>query len=392
MHLTNNADYAIQGTTVSGFTFSNSLIDGTNGNTAGNFEGSVYFQNLTGSASITNAVITGGFYNNFTVKNDSATPLNRITFNKTQTGSTNVNNNDNINFEALVGSSAVINVTVQNSVLTAAAGDLFQYANNGNAATGDLVITNSQFTNNHPAIGTGGGGVTLNPSGNMTFHIDHSTFRDAVGHAILIVKDVSTNTVQGTFDNNVVGVAATANSGSKEGSDLKIQQAGDGTVTVAVTNNQFFQYNNDALLLQTGAGVVKGGNFNAIVTGNTMSNAGNNPSIGVPVQGVNLNGGVTPGDTFSTCAQIGGAGTLKNDLDSAIGPFGGGDYRLRQRQSTTVRLPGYGGAATDTAAVTAFVNAANTVSGSGTATVNSPPGGGFVGGAACSTPSTAPAR
>jgi hypothetical protein len=93
-----------------------------------------------------------------------------------------------------------------------------------------------------------------------------------------------------------------------------------------------------------------------------MSDAGNNPSIGVPVQGINLNGGVTPGDSFAICAQIGGVGVLQNDLDSAAGPFGGGDYRLRQRQSTTVRLPGYGGGATDTAAVVAFVNGNNTVS------------------------------
>ena len=123
------------------------------------------------------------------------------------------------------------------------------------------------------------------------------------------------------------------------------------------------------------------------MTGNTVSNAGNNLSIGLPVQGINLNGGVTPGDTFAICAQIGGAAVAqKNDLDSAAGPFGGGDFRLRQRQSTTVRLPGYAGGATDTAAVVAFVNANNTVSGSGTATVSSPPGGGFVGGAACPVP------
>ena len=222
-------------------------------------------------------------------------------------------------------------------------------------------------------------------------NLDTNTFRDAVGHGVLIVKDDGTGTQNIKFNNNTIGVAAVANSGSLEGSTLKIQQVGDaagtGTQNISITNSQFHQYNNDAVLLQTGAGVVRDGNFNATVTGNTVSDPGNNPSIALPVQGVNLNGGVTPGDSFAICLQLGGAGALKNDLDSAQSPVnGGGDYRLRQRQSTTVRLPGYGGAATDTAAVVTFANGNNTVSGSGTATVNSPPGGGFVGGAACPTP------
>ena len=63
------------------------------------------------------------------------------------------------------------------------------------------------------------------------------------------------------------------------------------------------------------------------------------------------------------------------------------DFRVRQRFSTTVRLPGYVGAAGDTTAVIVFVKANNGVTPTGSATAAFPTtGGGFVGGAACPTP------
>ena len=64
------------------------------------------------------------------------------------------------------------------------------------------------------------------------------------------------------------------------------------------------------------------------------------------------------------------------------GANGGTDFRVRQRFGTTVRLPGYGGGATDTAAVVAFIQGRNTGAETGSATVQAP-GAGFVGGAAC---------
>jgi hypothetical protein len=67
------------------------------------------------------------------------------------------------------------------------------------------------------------------------------------------------------------------------------------------------------------------------------------------------------------------------------------DLRVRQRQSTTVRLPGYGGAATNTGTVQTFLSGRNTLT-TVAAAVNSPPGGGFIGGAGCTAPSFALAK
>ncbi len=68
------------------------------------------------------------------------------------------------------------------------------------------------------------------------------------------------------------------------------------------------------------------------------------------------------------------------------GANGGTDFRVRQRFSSTVRLPGYAGAATDTAAVVTFIQGRNTGAETGSATVQAP-GPGFLGGAACASPS-----
>src|SRR5207248_1884434 len=95
------------------------------------------------------------------------------------------------------------------------------------------------------------------------------------------------------------------------------------------------------------------------------------------------------------CLDLGGAGVLANSFAGA-GANGSTDFRVRQRMATTVRLSGYGGTNTDTAAVVAFIQGRNSGSETGNATVNTstspetgaPFGGGFIGGAACAGPTT----
>jgi hypothetical protein len=83
---------------------------------------------------------------------------------------------------------------------------------------------------------------------------------------------------------------------------------------------------------------------------------------------------------------------VKGNSMVGTGRNGGTDFRLRQRQATTVRLPGYGGTAFDTTAVTNFManqNDANPNSAGAEpptptgAALTDVAGGGFVGGAAC---------
>ena len=130
---------------------------------------------------------------------------------------------------------------------------------------------------------------------------------------------------------------------------------------------------------------------NATVTGNTISNPGN---INSDFNAISLNNGtVGATDNFTSCIDIGGStAALKNSVSGGgqgTVPPNNNDVRLRQRQSTTVRLPGYGGGNSDNTAVQNYLTGRNTLS-----TVNAsntvPTGGGYIGGAACTQP-TVPA-
>ncbi|MBK7872225.1 MAG: hypothetical protein IPJ74_16900 [Saprospiraceae bacterium] len=138
------------------------------------------------------------------------------------------------------------------------------------------------------------------------------------------------------------------------------------------------QYSNYGIYMQTsGSGIVGSANMHLNISGNTVSN----PSTAIFAKnGIHLNAGVSPGDTYFICLNLG-----INSI-TGTGTDGGTDFRLRQRQSTTVRLPGYAGANNNDAAVVAFVqgNIGGAPTGSAANTV--PTGGGFVGGVACNTP------
>jgi hypothetical protein len=358
MHIHDHSNYGIRGTGVNGFTLANSVINGTNGTSDVTNDSSVYFNNaagtaLVGSASVTNTHIQGGLEDNFRVSQTSGT-LNRLTFDVVTIGANSTNlGNDGISIEG-VGTSTM-NVTVQNSSFTSSRGDLFQMTADGSGG-GDLDFISNTLTNNHPLIGTGGGGVSLfGGAAGGTFDINMSgtnTFRDAVGHAILLVKSQGGGSMTGTIDGITVGQDTLGdNSGSLEGNAIKLQHAGGGgTASVDITNSTFREFNNFGIELQSGAGIASSGTLSTNVTGNTVTDPGSNPLVS-GFQGVALNSGVTPGDTFTSCLHL-----RSNAVVGAGSPdLPADDIRVRARQSTTVTLPGYAGGLTDTAAIAAFL-------------------------------------
>ncbi|HXF09834.1 MAG TPA: Ig-like domain-containing protein, partial [Desulfuromonadaceae bacterium] len=267
MQLNDFQNYAIRGNGVTNFILNDSIVDSTGGgwngnNAAGGFnEGSIVFSNLVGSVGVTNTAISGGFADNFRVVNTVGT-LNRVVFETVTIGPNSSGaaldgsqdqGNDGITLESQ--SAAVINATVHNSTFTSARGDLFQLNNIGTVSD-DLIFTGNHLSNNYVRIATGGGGVTIsdNGSGGITYNIVTNTFRDAVGPAILLVKSTGGSSVTGTFNGNSIGLPGVVNSGSLEGDDLKIQNAGQGTVSMVVTNNSIYQYNNFGIDMVTGGG------------------------------------------------------------------------------------------------------------------------------------------
>jgi hypothetical protein len=383
-----HSNYGVRGTSVAGFTLANSVINGTNGTngTTPFDDSSVWFDNLTGSATVSSTYVSGGFEDNFRVMNTSGS-LNRITFTSdTIADNSAAGGNDGVLLET-AGTAGQLHATVASSAFTGAAGDLLQFNHNG-SGTGDLVLTSNAFSNNHPGIATGGGGLTLTnggSSGATTMSITGAnTFRDAVGNALTIAKSTGPSTLTGTFSGNTIGVNGVANSGSREGDALKLQSLGQGAMSWTVSNNTIRGYNNFGVeVLAGGSATLQGGAVNATITGNTIDQPGNTAgTLTLPKNGVHLNIGTVPGDTYQACAVIAGNALASGGapgLDPPNPPIGGEDVRLRQRQNTTIRLPGYAGAATDTTAVQNFVAANNPSGGPSVAAGASGTGGGFTG-------------
>lgn len=380
MQLNDFGDFAIRGTSVVGFTLADSVISGTNGNDAGADEGSIRFTGLTGSATISGSNISGAVEDNVAVVNTTGT-LNRLTLSGTTIGANSTTTGGDGLFIEAQGS-AVLNVTVQSSFFTSSRGDLAQF-NLAGAGSMDVVVQGTAFSDNHPAIVSGGGGVILGgTAGSMTFNVDGNTFRDATGTALAVSCGNAGQSCVGRIQNNQIGLVATANSGSTGGGGIAVVSSGGGTLTAAVTGNQVRQVNNHGILLQAGQTLGNPTSFNATVTGNTVSNPGN---LNTDFNGIHLNNGTVPGENHTACVDI-----RNNSIAGAgagVTPPNNADYRLRQRQSTTVRLPGYGGANNNDAAVVAFVsgNQTTVTTGAASNTVASG-GGGFVGGASCPLP------
>ena len=351
MRLNDFSDFAIRGATVNDFSLSDTVINGVNGNSAANDEGSISFDNLTGAATFRGSNISGGFEDNIVITNntgamtftmdDSATNPMVIGLNSTTAG------NDGVLIETQSTASATI--TIANTAFTGARGDLFQ----GNAlgvSTMNVTLRDNAFSNAHTNIVSGGGGVTLS-GGAAGSNIDFDyliegtsggsqTFRDAVGSAITVNFVSGGGTANGTIRNNAIGVSGTSGSGSTSGSGIAVGAAGTVAHSVTIDNNTIRGVNGYA-----GIDVLANGNdpdpfaraeFDATITNNIINELG--------------------GFAFAALsAQVGGAGTEDgilnldirgNSFNASGAPFGSNAaYFASLSANSNLNFPGYTGSA-----------------------------------------------
>jgi large repetitive protein len=394
-----NQNHGIRGVNTSNFTLEFSTVTGTNGTSAALDEGAVNFDNLTGTAAITSCLIEGGFEDNLNVINTSGV-LNRMTisgstfgFNGSGTG------NNNIQIESQ-NAGTTLNFTLKSSLIKGARADFLNaLASSGSTMDavigGPLVADGNTFDNlapnNHPTSAAGGNRVVTTSVGTQTVDIRNNTLRGSRGEAIRVRSTISSplrGTVNARVRNNTIGVAGTANSGSSESFGVFLFSDGGASMTAAVTSNQIFQYNNSGIHMTIGDQMGGSPVNNITITGNTINTPGNaNPAANF--NAIHLDHGTIdiPADSFTSCVDIGGAGVGNNVAGGGKGPVSpnNNDIRLRERQATTVRLPGYGGANNDNAAVVAYLSGRNTLT-TAAAANTVPTGGGFIGGAACTQP------
>ncbi|MFL6277377.1 MAG: HYR domain-containing protein, partial [Blastocatellia bacterium] len=379
------SNYAIFGSGVTGFTLSNCIISGVNGNNDAVDEDSVRLLNLLGSALIDRCTISGGFEDNLAVRNTTGT-LNRLTVSNTTIGLNSTTKGDNgIYFEANSGG-ATAKLTVDSCTFTGSRGDQIDViAQSGTTASATL--TNNNLKNTH--TNSLSGGVIVHGAGTVTFNISGNTFGDGTAthsaktSVINISKSATTGTYNGTISNNTIGTAGVVKSGCSAGSGIFVDGGGtSGSSAVAITNNQIHGYSDTGIyLLANGqGGVVTGNTFNATVTGNVTDT----PDPGNGFAGIFTDIGAFPTDTNAVCLDIGGAGALANNFSTGD-PFDFADINMSEIGNVTIRLPGYVGGATDTTAIENYLKGRNLNPGT-TAVFISPDVNGYTGGAACGAP------
>jgi hypothetical protein len=222
-------------------------------------------------------------------------------------------------------------------------------------------------------------GISLSSSsGNTRFDIhDNANIsgNDFLPINILKAAFSTGGTLQGRIRNNTITVAL-----GRPTDGIDVANRGGGTAAVAVTGNTI-NYGGTQLGINIAAGQDGAATHEVTVTGNTIN------ITGTALQGILAQGILaTPsGNGTSMCFDIGGAGALRNTINHVAGGTvnAGGDIRVRQRNGGPVRLPGYGGAAGDLAAVVAYLTGRNTLVSAPTATSDNSL---YSGGGACVQP------
>ncbi len=321
MQLNGFSNFAIRGQNVTNFALHNSVINGVNGNSTAADEGSVSFDNLLGTATFNFVNISGGFEDNIVVTNDTGT-LNMTVMSSIIGLNSTTAGNDGILVESQ--GSATLNLTVSESTFTGARGDMVQCNATGNS-TMDCTLRDNDFSNTHPNIVSGGGGITISGGSatsniNVTYDISGTgvsqIFKGALGNAITVNFLNGAGTATGTIRNNAIGTGGSAGSGSQQGAGIAVGAAGSVNHTVTIDGNTIQEVDGFA-----GIDVL----FNA----NTTS--GPRPEMDVIMTNNSVFG--LGGNVFGAVnLQLAGAGTENgilnldlrgNSFDASGAPFGG---------------------------------------------------------------------
>jgi len=397
MQLNDFDNFAIRGSGVNGFTLADTVINALDGSPlngtaqgeGGVGEGSIRFDNLSGTAAITDSTITHGVYDDVGIFNtNTATPLDLTLTNVTLATTTAANTgNDALRIEiddtAAGAPQAQATVNVNGGCdFTAARGDLLDViaqktvASIGNAAVVDVNVVGNDFSNNHATILSGGGGVILHGQGTLTFDVADNDLQDARGRALNVSKGATAGAFSGTVHNNRIGLTGVSSSGSDESSGIYVDGGGAGSMTVAITDNTVRRTNEAGIFVVANNQTLSGNNatLNATLTGNLVAE----PEAALSFAGlwVDVGTGVN-GDATTACVDVGGAGALGNDFSTGD-PFNAGDVSLAVSTGATLRLPGYGGADDNDAQITSYLTGRNlnagttavSLSHSGTMTTN----------------------
>jgi hypothetical protein len=412
MILTDFQNNGIRGALVSGFSLTNCDVTvstfSTNGTTDTNDEGSISFglrdtqiNGLTGTALITNCLISNGYKDNLMVYNNSGilnlTIANSIIRHSGNPGS--IVGNDGILVEALAN--ANVSVSVHNCQFTGNAGYHFR------TITADAGVLDVKFGTVAANTCTGGNPLATRQSilvtagnqwsGTATVNISNNSIVQAKDSPINVTTD-GTGTMKVTINANTIGESGVAVSGTVDTKDaIRLTANGDksifgvnahgGTLTAAVTNNVIQQVSGRGIYAsgRDGGSVSDPIELNLTITGNTFRQ-----STTASGQGIRVDCGTTPtptADNVKVHANIGGIATLANTFTDDWGStnLDGLDYDeirvLHTIPGSQFILTDFAGNGALTSDVSNYLKARNSIGAAGTASANLTSPNTFTGGA-----------
>jgi methionine-rich copper-binding protein CopC len=357
----------VHATGLSGFTMVHTQISNnatsTNAAIAANGVWNVRFDNLGGTSSIEACLFENTQIDPFGIVQTGAAAAT-LTADNSQFSDTATAAPGNVGLQVQTFNGSSAAVTVTNSSFLRNFSNGLEFLLNDSSG-GSLTVGTSTFDANAIDINLDhqGAGQTV------SFNIHDNTLRQTTGglsNSIAIglgSASTATTVLQGFIQNNEIGNAAVANSGSAQGNGLVITPLGAGTITAEVTGNSVVQVaGNDAFNMQPFQFT---GTVNLTLTNNTFSV--NTASINSGF-GIDIIAGNDPSDKGTICANM--TGNHANGNGSTVGS---GLELLTGAGTPTVELQGYGGAAGNAGQITTFIDGANTVNPS-PATVSATPG------------------
>jgi hypothetical protein len=316
----------------------------------------------TATLSLDFMTITAGGNENVHARTSSGTM--NLSFSKcTVSNATAGASADGIHLE--VGTTGNATLIADQSVFSLNKGDHISASLFGTGTLG-VTITANTFTGDrgttHGGTGLAQGvvvGSGTNPAfsapntfaGTVTYNISNNNFQGAVVDTIRASADGTGGSFNGTIANNTIGTPGTTDSGSAQGAGIALWESRAATHTASVTGNLIYQYNFAGIWIEGNSG---NGTTNLTVKANTIANPGT-----FALTGLFADIGSLSGDTSKLCAVLGGSAPGDRNTLTGSGGAGNPDFWLMNEQNDVINLPGYGGGATNTAAVLAFVQGNN---------------------------------
>ncbi len=326
MNVTNNLGSGIAGDNVTDFALGGSNVT-NNGDTATGDEAGIRFDELLGTATITNCTISGSSEDN--VRLTPASGTLDLTITGTTIGPNSATTGGN-GITILDSGTASVTVSVTGSTFTQnqAAAFLGSFAGSG---AHDVTVSNDVFRDNGKAVSLGSNGST-----DLTFSVVGNTeiVRSQSNALELLGSSDSTSAMQlsGTFASNVIG-DGTPDSGSRDLNGIAIDLRGDERSILAVNGNSISNVDLQGIW-------VSDADFGTVSGTPSADDLTVRDNV---VQQIDDNSGFPCAAPYGTLVDfrhttVGCLDMFSNTSAESPNACGGAQFRLRQRDTSTFRL------------------------------------------------------